>query len=156
MRDWELLALTNKVTESMYTLDELREQNQDISALCDILLPLMEDIALHDNPYVCELLARFREKVWMHLVFEDNTLYAELARHNDPGISATARRFHDSARDIKKRFSGYVKHWCTPALSEQEHVALKKESQEILRLVMERIRYENEKIFPLVESGSAE
>lgn len=137
----------------MYTLDELKEQNRDISALCAILTPLMEDTALHDNPYVCELLARFREKVWMHLVFEDNTLYAELARHNDPEISATVRHFHDSARDIKKRFTGYVKHWCKPARDGEAHEALKNESREILQLVMERIRYENEKIFPLVESG---
>jgi hypothetical protein len=136
----------------MYSLDELRNQNQDITALCEVLSVLMEHTGLHDNPYVCELLARFKEKVWMHLVFEDNTLYVELARHNDPEISATARRFHDSARGIKKHFTAYVKHWCKPAISEQQHTELQTESREILKLVMERVKYENEKIFPLVEN----
>jgi len=137
----------------VYALNELKKQNQDISALCDILCVLMEDATLYNNPYLCELLSHFKEKVWMHLVFEDNTFYAELARHNDPEISTTARRFHDSARDIKKHFTAYVKHWCKPGISQAEHDRLRNESREILKLVMERINYENDKIFPLVAAG---
>jgi DUF438 domain-containing protein len=134
----------------MYSLDELRKQNQDISQLCDVLSVLMEQRSLHDNPYVCELLSRFKEKVWIHLVFEDNTIYAELARHGDPAVSEVAQGFHDSAKEIKKRFSAYVRHWCKPAIDEAEHRALANESREIFRLIRERIAYENEHMFPLV------
>ena len=134
----------------MYSLAELRKQNQDISQLCDVLSLLMEQKNLHNNPYVCELMARFKEKVWIHLVFEDNTVYAELARHQDPSISETARAFHDSAREIKKRFSGYVKHWCKPVYKDSEHDELIRESREIFRLIQERVRYENEQMFPLI------
>lgn len=136
----------------MYSLDDLKRQNRDITALCDVLSVLIEERALHDNPYVCELMARFKEKVWMHLVFEDNTLYAELARHNDPAVADIARRFHDSARAIKKRFSGYVRHWCTPARDDAQHGAMANESREIFQLIMERVNYENEQIFPLIEA----
>ncbi len=134
----------------MYSLDELKKQNQDISALCDVLSLLMEHRALHTNPYVCDLMSRFREKVWMHLVFEDNTIYAELARHHNPKIIETAREFHDSARQIKQRFSGYVKHWCVPDINDRQHRDLVEESRAIFGLIQERIRYENEHIFPLI------
>jgi len=53
---------------------------------------------------VCELASRFNEKVWMHLVFEDNTIYSELAAYNNPDISTFAHDFHDNAKAIKKDF----------------------------------------------------
>ena len=138
----------------MYSLDELKQQNKDISELCNVLSVLIEHADLHNNPYVCDLMQRFKEKVWMHLVFEDNTVYASLWRHNDDSISDIARAFHDSAREIKHRFAGYVKHWCKAAKSQAEHNALREESRDIFQLIMERVRYENEYMFPLVEKHS--
>jgi iron-sulfur cluster repair protein YtfE (RIC family) len=139
----------------MYTLDELREQNREIVRLCDVLSVLVEHEQLRNNPYVCELMTRFKEKVWIHLVFEDNTVYTELSRHNDPAISEIAQRFHDSAREIKKRFSNYVRHWCKPEVSEEEFPVLLEESREMFRLIRERVNYENEQMFPLVEQYHA-
>jgi len=135
----------------MYSLDDLRQQNKDISELSAVLSILIEHTDLHNNPYVCELMQRFKEKVWMHLVFEDNTIYAALLRHNDSSISKTAGAFHDSAREIKHRFSGYLHHWCQSAVNDAEHQALQEESRDIFQLIMERVQYENDYIFPLVE-----
>jgi len=135
----------------MYSLEELKQQNQDIKSLCDVLSVLIENTALHDNPYVCDLMSRFREKVWMHLVFEDNTIYAELVRHQNRSVSSIAKTFHESARVIKKKFSGYVRRWCNPAVTDKEHEALLEESREIFKLIRERIDYENEQMFPLIE-----
>jgi hemerythrin-like domain-containing protein len=135
----------------MYSVEELKQQNQDICDLCDVLSVLMEQKSLHDNPYVCDLMARFREKVWMHLVFEDNTLYAQLARHQDQAVSETARSFHDNAREIKQHFSSYVRRWCQPALSDAEHQVLVEQSREIFRLIRERVDYENKHMFPLLD-----
>lgn len=135
----------------MYSLDELKEQNKEISQLCDVLSVLMEQQSLHNNPFVCELMTRFKEKVWVHLVFEDNTIYAALLHTGDEKISNTAKAFHDSAKEIKHRFSGFVRHWCSLPGSDSEHDKLSNESREIFALIRERISYENEKIFPLVE-----
>jgi len=134
----------------MYSLDELREQNKEISQLCDVLSVLMEQQSLHDNPFVCELMTRFKEKVWVHLVFEDNTIYAALLHTGDEKTSNIAKAFHDSAKEIKHRFSGFVRHWCSSPGSESEHEMLSKESREIFTLIRNRIAYENEQIFPLV------
>lgn len=135
----------------MYSLDELKEQNKEISQLCDVLSVLMEQPSLHSNPFVCDLMTRFKEKVWVHLVFEDNTIYAALLHTGDEKISDTAKAFHDSAKEIKHRFSGFVRHWCSLPGTNSEHEMLSKESREIFTLIRERIAYEDEKIFPLVE-----
>ena len=135
----------------MYSLDELKNQNQEISQLCDVLSVLMEQQSLHDNPFVAELMKRFKEKVWVHLVFEDNTIYAALLHTGDEKTSNVAKAFHDSAKEIKHRFSGFVRHWCSMPESNQERENLRKESSEIFGLIKDRISYENEQIFPLVE-----
>ena len=135
----------------MYSLDELKNQNQEISQLCDVLSVLMKQQSLHDNPYVCELMKRFKEKVWVHLVFEDNTIYAALLHTDDEKISNVAKAFHDSAKEIKHRFANFVRHWMSLPISSSDHDMLSKESDEIISLIRERIAYENEKIFPLVE-----
>ena len=135
----------------MYSLDELKKQNQEISQLCDVLSVLMEQQSLHDNPFVTELMKRFKEKVWVHLVFEDNTIYAALLHTGDEKVSNTAKAFHDSAKEIKHRFSGFVRHWCSMPESADERETLSKESGEIFELIRDRISYENEQIFPLVE-----
>ena len=134
----------------MYSLDELKAQNQEISDLCAVLSVLVEQRDLHNNPFVCELMARFKEKVWLHLVFEDNTIYSALARHDNSAVSDVAKDFHDSARQIKKRFSNYIRRWCNSSIGESEHDALVAESREIFQMITDRVEYENEKMFPLI------
>ncbi len=139
----------------MYTLDELRRQNQEITHLCEVLSVLVDQPHLHNNPVVCELMTRFKEKVWLHLVFEDNNLYQELARHDDAATRAAVQEFHDSARALKKRFSGYVRRWCQPEISDDEHQALVAESREIFELIRNRVCYEDERLFPLLENAAS-
>ena len=136
----------------MYTLEELQEQNHEISALCDVLAVLLERPELRSNTFVCELLKRFREKVWLHLVFEDNPVYSELARHPDPAFSATAQAFHDSARAIRTRFAHYVRHACEPARDTGSAERDLREAREIIALIRERLAYESEQVFPLVSA----
>ena len=138
----------------MYTLDELKKQNQEITQLCEVLAVLVEHPHLHNNPVVCELMSRFKEKVWLHLVFEDNTLYQELARHDDETTRRIVQEFHDSARALKKRFSTYLRRWCQPEVSDSEHEELLRESREIFNLIRNRVQYEDEHIFPLLEGAA--
>lgn len=139
----------------MYSVNELKNQNQEISQLCDVLSVLMEQASLYNNPFVSELMKRFKEKVWVHLVFEDNTIYAALLHTGDEETSNVAKVFHDSAKEIKHRFSGFVRHWCSMPESNQEYEILRKESSEIFGLIRARINYENEQIFPLVEKQNS-
>lgn len=135
----------------MYTLDELKQQNKEISDLIDVLEVLITDNKLATNPFVCDLAKRFNEKVWLHLVFEDKTIYSELCRHHNPDVVSIAKQFHDSARDIKKIFSRYVKHWCHTSTENGSHDIFVNESNEVFKLIRERIKFESDEIFPIVE-----
>jgi len=138
----------------MYSLSELKKQNQEISDLIEVLQVLINDKKLIKNPFVCDLVSRFNEKVWMHLVFEDNTIYSELAKHQNPDISEIAQRFHGSAREIKKDFSAYVKRWCQASGADHHQQAFCGNSLEMLDKIKQRIEFETDKIFPLIENDS--
>jgi hemerythrin-like domain-containing protein len=135
----------------MYTLEELKKQNREIADLIDVLAVLTEHENLRHNPFACELVSRFNEKVWMHLVFEDNTIYAELAKHHNPDISNIANQFHASAREVKKTFTHYVKLWCNTSSQEASQAAFIAESKKIFGLIQARVKFESDEIFPLVE-----
>jgi hemerythrin-like domain-containing protein len=134
----------------MYTLNELKKQNQDVSDLIDVLEVLIKKKPLTTNPLVCELVSRFNEKVWMHLVFEDNTIYSELSKHHNPDISNIAKNFHTSAKQLKKHFSGYVKLWHHTSTDKGDHKAFTEQSEKIFSLIKDRIKFESEEIFPIV------
>ncbi|MCW8933379.1 MAG: hemerythrin domain-containing protein [Gammaproteobacteria bacterium] len=136
----------------MYSLSELKKQNQEISDLIEVLRVLISNEKLVNNPFVCGLVSRFNEKVWMHLVFEDNSLYSELAKNHNPDISDIAQRFHDSAKEIKKEFSCYVKLWCKTSGVDHDQQAFCGNSLDMLDKIQQRIEFESNKIFPLVES----
>jgi len=135
----------------MYTLNELKKQNQEISDLIEVISTLLKNKNLISNPFVCDLVSRFNEKVWMHLVFEDNTIYSELARHDNPDISEIAQRFHDSAKEIRKEFTAYVKLWCKASGADHQQ-AFCSNSQAMLKKIKQRVDYESSNIFPLIEN----
>lgn len=136
----------------MYTLDELKKQNREIDALLELLSAIKEHENLRTNPFVCELVSRFNEKVWMHLVFEESTIYSELQKHHNPDMKQIFEQFNQSARQIRKHFTHYVKHWCSTGSQPRDHDAFVEESEQIYQLMRDRIRFENEEVFPLVEA----
>lgn len=139
----------------MYTLGELKKQNQEICHLADVLDILIKDQHIIKNPFVCDLVSRFNEKVWMHLVFEDNSLYAELAKHRNPDISQLADDFHATTRAIRKDFSDYIKLWCKASGASHHQQAFCEQTPEILNKVRQRVKFETENMFPLVEAETA-
>lgn len=136
----------------MYTVEELQQQNRDIANLCEVLGVIVSNPQLRGNPYACDLLSKFYDKVWMHLVFEDKSLYSDLLLHPDEEVVRVATAFHESAKTLKKSFRQHVKQWCmVEPLKEGESDAFQDEMLDMIAAVMQRVRAENEEIIPLVK-----
>jgi len=136
----------------VYTLEELKKQNREIDALLELLSAIKDHKNLCTNPFVCDLVSRFNEKVWMHLVFEESTIYSELQKHHNPDIEKILTQFNQSAREIRKLFTHYVKNWCKTGNQPHDHDAFVEESEQVYHLMAARIKFENEEVFPLVEA----
>lgn len=135
----------------MYTLDELKKQNDEIIELCDVLCVLLKQPSLYNNSIVIELMNRFKEKVWMHLVFEDSAIYSGLSKTSDDEVSRVLDEFHQSGRTIKKQFSNFIRNWKKHVETGKEHESVHSECRDILTLIRERVYYENEQMLPLVK-----
>jgi hypothetical protein len=74
-----------------------------------------------------------------------------LAKHHNPDISNIAKSFHNSARPIKKDFSSYIKLWCKTSEGKSDREGFCQESERIFKMIQDRVRYEQEEMFPIVE-----
>ena len=138
----------------MVNVAEFSQENQEIVHLSAILRILVANGDLRDNPVFCDLLSRFRDRIWAHLVHEDKAVYAELLNHPDRSVNEVADQFINNTHSLKKILSTYLKRWChTPgsiAGGRESNDTFLQETQEIFRLVDERISLENTKLFPII------
>jgi hemerythrin-like domain-containing protein len=136
--------------KKMVKIEELRAENQEIVELCEVLTALIDHSHLRNNPVFCELIARFSNKVKAHLSREDQAMYSEMLTHSEKKLRDTASLFMGNTRELKKLFAGYAKQWCHPSPDAHEHAAFVKETQDMFRIIKERIRMENEQLFPVL------
>ena len=138
----------------MVNVAEFSQENQEIVHLSAIMRILVDNGDLRDNPVFCDLLSRFRDRIWAHLVHEDKAVYAELLNHPDRSVNEVADQFINNTHSLKKILSTYLKRWChTPgsiAGGRESNDTFLQETQEIFRLVDERISLENTKLFPII------
>ena len=137
----------------MAIVEEFQTENRNIIDLRQVLGVLVEKPDLHDNPVVCELLARFSEKLKMHLQHEDRSVYSGLLKHPDHAVNAVARRFIDNTHELNRILSKYTKRWCRPGADLSDHAAFTGESKEVFHLVDERLELESKRLFPLLGKG---
>ena len=134
----------------MIPFNELNTQNHQISELSKVLSVLIEDREICDTQIVCDLFLRYTDKVMAHMDLEDKVLYSGLLAHPDRKINATASRFLEGAKEIKRIFRQYVAKWCAKGLHIYNHSMFVKETKEMFQLVLDRIQAETEQLYPLV------
>ena len=77
----------------MVTFEQLNVQNDKITELSNVLVQLIPDRSMCDNPVTEELFFRYVDHVKEHLDIEDKNLYANLLTHRDQSIQHTASLF---------------------------------------------------------------
>jgi hypothetical protein len=101
-------------------------------------------------------------KVKDHIEIVDKNLYSKLLTNDDHDIQALARNFMSGSQEIRRIMTDYTKKWCpkkqTASLAIADHEHFLKDSEEMFELVLERIKNETEKLYPLIRelSGNQE
>ena len=134
----------------MIPFDELNQQNHEITELCKVLSVLIQDRSMCDTGITCELFERFSTKVKDHLDLEDRTLYSKLLAHEEKSINQQALRSLNGSKEIKRLFNGYMSRWCRKGLCVFNHETFVKETDDMFRLLLDRIQTEVEQLYPLV------
>jgi hypothetical protein len=133
----------------MIPFDTLNVQNHEVSELSKVLTVLIQDREICDTTITCDLFLRYTDKVKTHLDMVDKTLFSDLLSHSDSKINATANRFLNGSREIKRIFNSYTHKWCAKGLHIYNHDQFIAETQEIFRLIQGRTLAETEELYPL-------
>lgn len=132
----------------MIPLDEFTAENREIKDLCTILDISIDQYSLRDNTIICELLERFVAKVKAHLSHEDRSIYRDLLKQHTKEADLLADHFLGNTQELKRIFNVYSRDWCRKPQSETKYAKYVDESREMFKLVCDRIKFEEEKIFP--------
>ena len=132
----------------MMAKEELEAENQEIINLAAILAVLIDKVEFRSNPVFCDMLHRFMDKISQHLSHEARSVYSDLLSDSNKETNHAASQFNSNAHELEKILGGYTKRWCVPIPSTKKHEEFVAETQEIFRLLNERIDMENNHLFP--------
>jgi hypothetical protein len=135
----------------MITFEQLHTQNHKITELSNVLTPLMCERALCDNPITSELFFRYVASVKEHFELENKHLITELLVQKDKEAVNTAKDFLSGSAEIKRVFDKYIRKWCrNKKLRIGHHEQFLAETEDVFRLVLERLENETERLYPMV------
>lgn len=134
----------------MVNIEELKQENQRIHELTQVLDNLIDDENLRKNPVFCELMERFNNSVEEHLTHEDREVYSSLLNHDDHHIHDMATQFMSNTLELKRVMKDFVKNWCKAKPGKGSHGEFANTTREIFHLVGRRIELENSKLFPTI------
>lgn len=141
----------------MVTFEELNTQNHKIMELSKVLQNVIQDRALCDNAVTCDLFFQYVDHVKGHLDIEDRHLYAALLNHKERSVNNTAKQFLSGSAEIKRIFEAYLHKWCKKrAMIIKDHQAFVNETEDMFRLVLNRIQDETEQLYPLIRKVSGD
>jgi hypothetical protein len=141
----------------MVTFEELNSQNHRIMELSKVLQTVIQDREMCDNEVTCDLFFQYVDQVKGHLDVEDKHLYAALLNHKENGVNYTAKQFLSGSAEIKRIFESYLHKWCNKrAMLIKDHHAFVNETEDMFRLVLNRIQDETEQLYPLIRKVSGD
>ena len=133
----------------MIEIEELRNENDEIKDLSDVLSCLISKQSLRTNTVFCELLQRFQTKLDSHLKHEARSIYPELLSHDDKNIKQVAKDFLANTHELERILSKYVKRWCNH-INTENHEEFENETMVVFRLVNDRIEMEEAHLFSVL------
>lgn len=141
----------------MLELNNLHEQNHELSEIARVLPFLAQNRALCDTATASRLFFGAAQKVEMHLKEVDQPV-KQLFTDQDERVRNLARKLSADSKLLQFNVNSYVKRWSDARgmrLRIREHEAFLTETQGLFELLLDRIQRETELLFPLLRELEA-
>lgn len=137
----------------MTAFSQLHAQNHKITELSNVFLYLVQSREMCDTETACDVFFEYSGKVKEHIELVDRELCGRLISYPDQAVKNTADRFLSGSTEIKRIFNQYLKDWCSEPhrrLTIRDHGEFIQETEQMFRLVLDRIQRETEHLYPLI------
>ena len=138
----------------MSALANLRQGSKDILELMDVLQVLIRTDHVRHTGTVQNLFLKLGDMVNDHFALEEGSLFRGLLRHEDESVQATARRFLDGKRELKKFFKHYLHRWCEQGMREEECEDFIVETDRLFAMLRRWVHDVESRLHPLVQEAA--
>lgn len=87
----------------------------------------------------------------LHLALEDHVLYPALLQSETPGVAARAKEFQEEMGGLLPVVVGFVERWYSVNAIREDETLFREKAAELLQALSNRVRRENEELYPMVE-----
>jgi hypothetical protein len=101
---------------------------------------------------IAVLLAKLTGMLRIHFVQEDKTLYPYMLGSTNAAAAQTARAFRDEMGGLGTAFDTFAKRWSSSHAIARDFDRFRRESVDVFDALGERIKRENEQLYPLADS----
>ncbi len=142
----------------MISYEELNAQNDKITELTNVLSVLLKERSLCDSETCNNIFYNYMDLVNNHLQIIDSNMYTDLLSDSSIEANNTANNFMAGSQEIKKIMTVYARKW----LNKKKHVLsigakhtlFLKETDDMFKMILDRIQDEMEKLYPMVRKVS--
>ncbi len=138
----------------MISYDDLNIQSDKITELSNVLTVLIQDRAICDSDTCCTLFYNYMEYVNAHMQNVDLNMYTDLLGDSSSESQNIVDNFMSGSQAIKKIMKDYKNKWCDrkqqKILIGPKHDTFVKETDEMFKMVLDRIQDEMERLYPMV------
>lgn len=99
------------------------------------------------------LLARFAGKLRVHAAMENEALYPELLRSQDPAVRAMAEKLFSELGPVYDEFDRFEARWPSAHDIAAEPRVFVLETLELFEILRKRMSVENKTLYPLVDAS---
>ncbi len=139
----------------MILYDQIKQQHKEIKELTFILKLLIEDQSFAQMETTCNLFFSYSNKVDNYFKTIETSVYKHMLVHSDQNVKKTAYRFMAGSCGIKRIFNQYKRTWChNKKLRVKNYARFVQESEDIFKLIMQRINDEAIHLYPVIKEIS--
>jgi hemerythrin-like domain-containing protein len=140
--------------EPVPPIEKLRRDHANLLQLMERALLTLDNRKAADHETVLNSLVSFEEALRIHLEIEDRILYPILMDHEDEEIRTLTGEYVKEMRSTFDSFRSFIPRWEVGGTSPPSRDVLTSELKDYASILMQRIRFEEEVLFPTLESLS--
>ena len=130
--------------------EHFRQDHREIHDLVQQLRQLVRSGADTNAPKIVMLLVRIGEKVTRHLQEEDQQLYLPMAMSSDTQLANIAIDVQIRMGEIHEAFEEFCEVYRTPADIIHNLSGFRQDASAVFKVLHDRMRFENNELFPLL------
>jgi hemerythrin-like domain-containing protein len=133
----------------------LREQHDELlKSARDLTWQLNAERIAAEAAEIRSKVSHMLGKLTVHIAMEDEVLYPELLRHDDPAVRAMARLYMEEMGSLGRIISGYKNAWPSSSAIGKDPDAFIIQTKAMFASLTKRIEKENTRLYPAIEKDA--